>query len=116
MAISELAEYVVDYYGRFLTTTEKEAFRHAHWQAKVDLSRQRDSSRVADYIERRLMSDDPEVITLAEQGLEALYEHLSDRILRDHGDELEFNRCPKCGGLCRTPLAKQCRHCFHDWH
>ena len=24
--------------------------------------------------------------------------------------------CPYCGGLLRTALAKQCRHCKMDWH
>jgi hypothetical protein len=24
--------------------------------------------------------------------------------------------CPHCGGMLRTRLAKQCRHCGRDWH
>jgi hypothetical protein len=32
----------------------------------------------------------------------------------DHGIDI-INTCPQCGQLARTPLAKQCRHCGHDW-
>ena len=24
--------------------------------------------------------------------------------------------CPYCGGKLRTPVAKQCPHCFKSWH
>jgi uncharacterized C2H2 Zn-finger protein len=26
------------------------------------------------------------------------------------------NRCPRCGEVAKTPKAKQCRFCKHDWH
>ena len=29
---------------------------------------------------------------------------------------LLVNRCPRCHGVARAPLAKQCRWCGHDWH
>lgn len=48
------------------------------------------------------------------------YEHfkktMAEKVLREHGDQVFINNCPKCGRLARTPLAKQCRHCRHDWH
>ena len=40
---------------------------------------------------------------------------IAQRLLADHGHEL-INNCPKCGGLARTPHARQCRHCGYDWH
>jgi hypothetical protein len=30
--------------------------------------------------------------------------------------ELIVNRCPCCGRVARTPRAKQCVWCPHDWH
>jgi hypothetical protein len=27
-----------------------------------------------------------------------------------------LNCCPKCDALAKTPKARQCRYCFHDWH
>lgn len=41
---------------------------------------------------------------------------LAQSIIRRHGSDIVWNRCPICSGLARTPRARQCRHCFHDWH
>jgi hypothetical protein len=41
---------------------------------------------------------------------------IAEKVLREHGDQVFINKCPRCGRLARTPLAKQCRHCGHDWH
>ena len=30
--------------------------------------------------------------------------------------ELIVNRCPRCGRVARTPRARQCQWCKHDWH
>ena len=114
--MDELAEYIIDYHGSYLTEVEKAAVREVHFRAKRDSSRRSENSGVAKIIEDRLMSTDPAVIALAEQGLESLYLQIRDRVLHDHEDQLDLNRCPKCDGLCRTPRAKQCRHCFHKWH
>jgi hypothetical protein len=39
-----------------------------------------------------------------------------DRLLTDHRSEIVMNRCPRCNRLCRTPKARQCFLCGHDWH
>lgn len=114
--MDELAEYIVDFHTSFLTPTEQAAIRELRARGKRDSARRSGSTSVANMIEQRWISDDPEVAALADQGAQSLYLQIRDRVLREHGDELEFNRCPRCGGLCRTPKAKQCRHCFHDWH
>ncbi|OCQ23772.1 hypothetical protein A7985_07480 [Pseudoalteromonas luteoviolacea] len=36
-----------------------------------------------------------------------------DRVLRDHPEIV--NRCPSCKRVVRTPTAKQCHWCFHEW-
>lgn len=38
------------------------------------------------------------------------------RIYNENINELDLNRCPKCNGIARTPKARQCRYCKHDWH
>ena len=40
----------------------------------------------------------------------------AQRILDKHSDEITFNYCPRCGGLAKTPKARQCRFCDHGWH
>jgi hypothetical protein len=62
------------------------------------------------------LSDDPEVLNLAASGYDAFQKRTAARILGEHSDIVFLNRCPKSGGLTRTPKAKQCRFCDHDWH
>lgn len=38
------------------------------------------------------------------------------RVMRDHADEVVVNRCPSCLRVVKTPLARQCLWCGHDWH
>ncbi len=39
-----------------------------------------------------------------------------DRVLKMGRDDVLENRCEKCHRLARTPVAKQCLWCGHDWH
>lgn len=48
--------------------------------------------------------------------LEKEKEKIAKLILEKYPDKISFNYCPKCNGLARTPFAKQCLHCGHDWH
>jgi hypothetical protein len=38
------------------------------------------------------------------------------RILGEHTATHRINRCPRCHRVVRTPLARQCFWCGHDWH
>jgi hypothetical protein len=38
------------------------------------------------------------------------------RQLLERNPDLPINRCSACNAICRTPVAKQCRRCGHDWH
>jgi hypothetical protein len=49
-------------------------------------------------------------------GFEHFKKEVAIRIYKDNKAELELNLCPKCNKIARTPLAKQCRFCKHDWH
>ena len=40
----------------------------------------------------------------------------SARRLSERNPQLSINRCSVCGAVCRTPEARQCRRCGHDWH
>lgn len=52
---------------------------------------------------------------LVELGEERLKLKIAERLLKDSRDKI-INNCPKCGLLARTPKAKLCRYCGHDWH
>lgn len=52
-----------------------------------------------------------------QEALEAHQYHAE--LFREQGDAIPpsfINRCPKCSKIARTPKAKQCPWCFHDWH
>jgi len=53
---------------------------------------------------------------LNEEERENEEEKIARIIIEKHEDRIFWNRCPKCGKLARTPKAKQCRFCQHDWH
>jgi hypothetical protein len=65
---------------------------------------------------RDRFSDDPDVLTLANEGFEAFLMRAAERIFEQHRYEILFNHCCRCGALARTPKAKQCRFCGNDWH
>lgn len=65
---------------------------------------------------RRWLSDDPEVLLLARDGYDAFVLRTGQRILNDNRGLIVLNYCPHCRGLARTPKARQCRFCRHDWH
>jgi hypothetical protein len=58
---------------------------------------------------------DPKTNQLVQLGSENIELEIANRLLKDAGKHI-INNCPKCGKLARTPKAKQCRHCGHDWH
>jgi hypothetical protein len=59
---------------------------------------------------------DPAVTSALEEGHWAFLRRVRDRILAEDGDQVFINRCPVCRRIVRTPKAKQCLWCRHDWH
>ena len=58
----------------------------------------------------------PFISELTNDGFESYKIRISERIFNEHKDELKLNLCPMCNKIARTPWAKQCRFCRHDWH
>jgi hypothetical protein len=50
----------------------------------------------------------------SENDIEGLKSVIRNRVLEANPHLI--NRCPKCFKVTRTPRAKQCRWCYHDWH
>lgn len=114
-----LALYVVGYYGHFLNEQEHIALRHLMATEKVTHGRTDQSAQEEAKSNKALsglLSQDPVVLELAHDGIDAFMERTADRILAEHGDEIFLNYCPRCGVLAKTPDARQCRFCRHDWH
>lgn len=110
----ELIDYIFGYQSKFMTKNENAAQWHVFAMGKS-----KNGTNKAFYNhfkQRNLISDDTEVIALLKFGFENFKEKVATRIFNEHRDELELNLCPKCFKIARTPLAKQCRFCHHDWH
>lgn len=57
-----------------------------------------------------------EIMDLVNGGFDAFKIKVTNRIFEQHRSQLDLNLCPKCNKIARTPWAKQCRFCRHDWH
>ena len=114
------AKYIMRYYAVFMTPEERLADRHLSATSKITHGRS-DSSAQEEALAspkplREWLSTDPGVKQLAAGGWDAFAMRTAERIFREHRKEISFNECPRCGRLAKTPKAKQCRHCYYDWH
>jgi hypothetical protein len=116
---SEIAYHILHFHGQLMTDTERKAQGHLialAWKAMVQRGDVPAEHEVDGRKFLRLLSDEPNVLALTRDGVEQFKLMTAARIFRDSPDKLLFNCCPQCGKLARTPTAKQCRHCKHDWH
>lgn len=72
-------------------------------------------SKIDFYRGQGLISQDPSVIQLLENGYDEFVQKAAQRVYADVPEEIFLNNCPNCGSLARTPQSKQCRHCGHSW-
>lgn len=110
--------YVFDYFGSLMTENEAKAWRHYSSEYKLTDGGEKEpnEAKKAMYLKIGWISADPDVLQLLDSGIEIFKTNVVARILEDSGDQVDFNNCPICEKIARTPLAKQCRHCGHDWH
>jgi hypothetical protein len=107
--MDDLTLYVFTHYERFLTPVEREA----HFGMGLFFSGGPDGPEPKSLAST---AQSAEVRELAALGNEEFRRRVVERVLREHSGEVVLNHCPKCGGLCRTPRARQCWRCGHDWH
>lgn len=120
-----LIDYVLRNYYHLLTRVEYTLWRIIVQRDKARMAAQRNPNReyaltydkmLKLIYERSGLSPDDEVVCEALADTDAFYERVRDRILDDHADEVFVNRCPECGRVVRTPRARLCLWCGHDWH
>ncbi len=115
----ELAYYVINFHSGLMTFAERKARSHLIATMKATTGRSDQQAQLearTDWIHSRAFSSEPDVLELAKDGYQSFQLRTAARILRDSPDQVFLNCCPICGKLARTPTAKQCRHCHHDWH
>jgi len=113
--------FVFRFYSHLMTMQERLAYRHLVATAKAmhgrtDVGSQTEARNSRHQHLVTLLSNDPEVLRLASEGLEAFATRIPQRMLAEHSGKVAFNNCPQCGAVARTPRARQCRFCGFDWH
>jgi hypothetical protein len=104
---------IVQAYRHLMTAAERRAERAFVFQAKMESAGGPAAvQRYYDWMQETL--DDPNVWRLFKKGRVRLLKDAAERILDEHRDEIM--RCDKCGGVLRTPKARQCFNCGYDWH
>jgi hypothetical protein len=112
-----LAEYLFTYAQHRMTEVELRAD-----EAAMDLIvAARRGLRVEASFARQLREKlahgaDPAVAVALADGYEAFRLRVVLRLLADPEVVALINRCPACSRIVRTPKARQCFWCGHDWH
>ena len=107
----ELEDYIYEYCKEYMTQDEFMAH-------KVLLYKTPNTSEamIARMREQEWFNDEPHILAMLADGFPEFKRRVVERIWREHKDVLPLNLCPKCNLIARTPLARQCRFCKHDWH
>ncbi len=110
----ELINYNFQYCEKYFLPEEIAAYRH-FWALSYSENKKNEqvyqSHMRGESIEGNMAAQ-----KLVKEGYQALRYKVTRRLLYECKNELDLNLCPVCGKIARTPQARQCRFCFHDWH
>jgi hypothetical protein len=103
-----LACYLVRYFGANLTDAERELLWACHLTSLIENRPELEG-------QRKFYRSEEAKKAIVEGGLEQTICTTSEAILAREGSKLFVNRCPSCHRLVRTPKAKLCLWCGHNW-
>jgi hypothetical protein len=109
-----VAHTVLRYHAHLLTDFERKAI--VAFDARWRIALAHDPEVMHHQLRLAGVFDTPGLGAVMSQGYETFCRDMASRVLFEHGDELVLNRCPQCYRIVRTPRARQCLWCFHDWH
>ena len=109
----ELTRYVWDHYAPLMTEFELRAGQAILGRLKATHAEAPPSHPLWT---RWGAAGDPAIEAALADGPEAYRRRVRIRVLAESGGEVFVNRCPSCGRVVRTPNARQCLWCGHDWH
>lgn len=110
--MDELTGYIIKNYSHLMTLYEALARKNMIIGGKIETA---SSDEFKASLTEKFIVEDDRIKDLLKNGAEAFQQAVCERILREHGEEVVINRCPKCDALARTPVALQCPKCFHNW-
>ena len=109
----EMIGYVWDHYRRLMTAFERRV--GMAWLAEQEARIGKPEVGQAMLRSAGLVGNAEADAALA-GGIDAFRDKVRDRLLKEHAAEVFVNRCPRCNRIVRTPKARQCLWCGHDWH
>ncbi|KAA3624203.1 MAG: hypothetical protein DWQ02_23360 [Bacteroidetes bacterium] len=115
------AKYIIDHFPRLMTELERKGLRQFFLSSKLGnpdryAHKKQFERRKEMLIEKFGYEEDSEFLKMFENGYETFVIKTAERISKDSPEEFKLNKCPNCDFLTRTPYAKQCRKCSHNWH
>jgi hypothetical protein len=113
---NETAKYIINYFSNLLTGEEKMAVKHTSSTYKLEHSTSENTNLTKIYKAKSWLTSDQTVLDLLKDGYDNFELNVANRILTQNSDKVFFNNCPNCNKLARTPYARQCRYCGHNWH
>ncbi|PHI18087.1 hypothetical protein CEQ90_19795 [Lewinellaceae bacterium SD302] len=110
-------KYILKYYSYLMTEKESAAWRH--WKSIYKIKGSQSSlnqknSKIKILLKKGWVTENVEILNLLDNGIDEFEKKTAIRI--DKENKINYNYCPKCGKLTRTPKAKQCRYCRYEWH
>lgn len=111
----ELIDYIFQYCWKHYSDEERRAIDHHFGTIKFGKYPYNANQKI-DEAKTRFLTTDNAVLKLLENGYLEFIKNTATRIYYEHKNELELNLCPICRKIARTPKAKQCRFCLHNWH
>jgi hypothetical protein len=105
-------EYVTHNFSALMTDVERRSYLLAIRREKA-----KHHSAWADRLVQWTVDAGADAESMAKVGFKSLEATIWQRIIRDfRAGRLVINRCPACSRIVKTPLARQCLWCGHDWH
>src|SRR5262249_33724063 len=110
---AEVTRFVWDHYQRLMTAFERRVGAAIIGRL---MAASASGAMAAGILEKLGEVGEPEIEAALAEGLESYRRRIARRLLQERGPELNLNRCPRCNCVTRTPKARQCFWCSHDWH
>jgi len=115
----ETVTYIIIYFSHLLSGIERIAIKHTYSLFKYgnNYNNSPINNQVTDiYKKTGWLKENESVLDILGEGYDNFELKIAQTILSGYPDKVLFNYCPSCNHLSRTPYAKQCRYCCHDWH
>ena len=105
--------FITQAYFHLMTDAERRAERAFFFHLKMQGSELARADKILAQRKKECLAD-PVAAKHFRKGRPRFLDDVLERMLSEHADEIV--RCDKCDGILRTPKAKQCLYCGHDWH